>query len=246
MGIGSATVDAKLKNDHIIAGSNVEGIVEVSGGKVEQHIDGIYMSLVTTYFKEVDDKKVENKAIIGKFRLTGSFTIKPDEVREIPFTFEVPFDAPITAGGTRVWVQTGLDIKLAVDPTDQDFIEIKPFPLMRSFIKAVEDLGFRLRKVQSEQAPAKLRKRLPFVQEFEYVPVEGEFVGKLDELELIFNASFERNLEVFMEIDKKAKGLGGFLSEALDLDEKMVRLYLSREDESRLKEKIRHTINQYL
>lgn len=242
VGVGSAKVDTKLENDKIVAGDTINGVVEVKGGSVEQQIDDIYLTLMTSYIREYDDKKVEDEAVIGKYRLTKSFTIKPNETKEVPFSFELPLDVPVTLGRTKVWVQTGLDIKKAIDPSDRDYIEVYPYALMNSVLNAITDLGFRLREVECEQAPKNIKRRLPFVQEFEFVPTKGEFSGKLDELEVIFLASFERHLEMYFQVDRKANGLGGLLAEALDLDEKMVRLSVSKNDGPVLKQKIRDLI----
>ncbi|KPC97339.1 Sporulation-control protein spo0M [Geobacillus sp. BCO2] len=65
IGIGSATVDTKLVKAKYVQGETVEGVVEVRDGSVEQHIDEIYLALVTTYIREIDDKKFEEKAVLG-------------------------------------------------------------------------------------------------------------------------------------------------------------------------------------
>ena len=57
---------------------------------------------------------------------------------------------------------------MAADPQDRDYIEIQTHPLIDAFISSAEKLGFSLRKVDCEKAPVAFRKRLPFVQEFEF------------------------------------------------------------------------------
>lgn len=49
VGIGSATVDTKIFRSELVPGEEVEGIVQIRGGNVEQQIDSIYLSLYTTY-----------------------------------------------------------------------------------------------------------------------------------------------------------------------------------------------------
>jgi len=56
-GIGSAKVDTKLHKNSYIAGEELTCVVEITGGKVEQKIDEIYLSVKTKYIKERDDKK---------------------------------------------------------------------------------------------------------------------------------------------------------------------------------------------
>lgn len=245
VGIGSATVDTKLERDTLIPGEEVKGIVEVRGGSVEQQIDAIYLSLYTTYLKESDEKKYSVNSLIDQVRLNEPFLIKSQETKQIPFSFKLPIDTPISLGRTKIWVATGLDIKNAVDPTDKDFIKVVPNPLMEAVLNAVNDLGFRLREAECEEAPYRLRKRLPFVQEFEFVPITGSYKGRLDELEIVFFPSSNSITDIYMQVDRKARGLGGFLAEALEMDESHVHFTVSSGDLPSLREKINATIQKF-
>ncbi|EZP76724.1 SpoOM family protein [Parageobacillus genomosp. 1] len=244
IGIGAARVDTKLSKTQYAPGETVEGIVEIHGGNVEQQIDEIYLSLVTTYIREIDDKKYQENAVLEKYKVTGSLTIRPNETKTIPFQFVLPYDVPITKGKTKVWIQTGLDIKMAIDPQDRDYIEIEPHPLVAAFLEATRRLGFRLREVQCEQAPRYLRRRLPFVQEFEFKPTSGAFKGRLDELEAIFFVS-EHQAEVILEIDRKARGLSGLLAESLNMDETLIRFTYDANDLPSLPQLLMNTISRY-
>lgn len=245
VGIGSAKVDTKLEKDSLTSGEQVKGVVEIQGGNVEQKVDEIYLSLHTTYIKESDDKKYTVSATIDRFRLNDSFTILPNERKEIPFSFQLPSDTPISLGRTKIWVQTGLDIKNAVDPTDKDYIRVLPNTLMSEVFRAVEDLGFRMREADCQEAPYRLRKRLPFIQEFEFVPTSGRFRGKLDELELVFQPNSNDLIDIYLQVDRKARGLGGFLSEALEMDETNVKVTVSTSDIPSLRTKLENVIQKY-
>ena len=245
VGIGSAKVDTRLEKDRVKPGEEVRGIVQVRGGSMEQQIDDIYLSLHTTYIKESDDKKYTATAQIDRFRLTQSFLIKANETKEIPFTFRLPIEMPLSMGRTKVWVATGLDIKNAVDPTDKDYLTVLPTPLMEGIFNAVTDLGFRLREAECEEAPRHLRRHLPFVQEFEFVPASGPFRGRLDELELVFYPNNENEVEVLMQVDRRARGLGGFLSQAMGMDETYVRMNIHASDLPALKQKIQTAVERY-
>lgn len=230
VGIGAATVDTRLKKDTFVPGELVEGIIAIKGGKIEQNIDDIYLSLNTTYLKESDDKKYTVSACIERFRVSAPVKIQQNEMKEIPFSFRLPEDTPISLGRTKIWIATGLDIKNAVDPTDRDYLKILPTDLMSSVIQAIQELGFRLRETDCEEAPHRLRRRLPFVQEFEFVPVSGQFRGKLDELEVVFFAAENEFTDIVMQVDRRARGIGGFLAEAMEMDETYVRLTVSPAD----------------
>ncbi|AYA76709.1 sporulation protein SpoOM [Bacillus sp. Y1] len=245
IGIGSATVDTKLEKDVFVPGEEIRGIVQIKGGKLEQLIDDIYLNLHTTYLRESDDKKHIVKGDIERFRLIQSVTIGANETKEIPFVIRVPFDTPISIGRTKVWVETGLDIKNAVDPSDKDYINVVPNRLMKGVLDTVADLGFRLREADCEELPYRKRRRLPFAQEFEFVAVSGSFRGKLDELELIFFPQSDEQMDLALQIDRRARGLGGFLAEALEMDETNIHLSIHSSDLPSLKSKLESIISQY-
>lgn len=245
VGIGAAKVDTRLEKDRVMPGEEIRGVVLIRGGNTEQSVDDIYLSLHTTYIKEADDKKITATAQIDRFRLTHSFIIKENETKEIPFSFRLPLEMPLSLGRTKVWVATGLDIKNAMDPTDKDYLTVIPNPLMAGIFDAVSDLGFRLREAECEQAPRQLRRHLPFVQEFEFVPVSGTFRGRLDEMELVFYPNSENEIEVFMQVDRRARGFGGFLSEAMGMDESYTRMTLHTSDLPTMKQKIQAAVERF-
>ncbi|MGD6857274.1 sporulation protein [Bacillus infantis] len=245
VGVGSASVDTKLERDSFYPGEMAKGVIGIKGGKTEQKIDQIYLALNTTYIRESDDKKYTTAGVIDKYRIAETLVIQPNETREIPFSIQIPEDSPLTLGRTKVWISTGLDIKNAVDPGDKDYISIKPNRLMDGVFQAVSDLGFRLREAECEEAPRRLRGRLPFIQEFEFVPVSGTFRGKLDELELVFRPAGGGQMELMLQVDRKARGLGGFLSEALEMDETNVRLRVSDYDLAGIRQQLENTISRY-
>ncbi len=245
IGIGTAKVDTKLLQATVVPGGEISGTVHIQGGKTEQRIDEIYMGLHTTYIKKVNDRKQTISTVIDRIRLNEPFTIGPDETKQIPFSYTLPLDVPITIGRTKVWVTTSLDIKNAVDPTDKDFLKVVPNHLMNAVLDATEELGFRLREADCEQAPYRLRRRLPFIQEFEFVPIMGAFRGRLDELEIVFFPLASDKLEIYMQIDRKARGIGGLLSEALEMDESNVRITLTTSDLPELKQQLHEVISRY-
>ncbi|WP_079509433.1 sporulation protein [Mesobacillus jeotgali] len=245
VGIGAAKVDTKLEKDRVMPGEEVRGVVEIRGGNTEQKIDDIYLSLHTTYIKESDDRKYTATAQIDRFRLTQSFIIQENETKEIPFSFRLPLEMPLTLGRTKVWVSTGLDIKNAIDPGDKDYLMVVPNQLMQGVFNAVSDLGFRLREADCEQAPRHLRRNLPFIQEFEFVPSSGPFRGRLDELELVFYPNSENEVEILMQVDRRARGIGGFLSEAMGMDETYVRMNIHASDLPSLQHTLQNAIGRY-
>ncbi|MDN4524727.1 sporulation protein [Fictibacillus fluitans] len=247
IGIGAATVDTILNTNRFIPGEEISGTVQIIGGKAAQPVDSVSLFLMTEYIRETDDKKIHEHAVVARHKVTDHLVIQPGETKRIPFVFRLPFDVPLSIGHTPVWLKTGVDIKNAVDPSDKDFITVNPGPLVSKAMEAIEGLDFFLRKAKCEAASRYNRGRLPFIQEFEYVPT-GMFRGKLDELEAIF-LSDGKTLEILLEIDKKANGLFGMLEEAMDMDEKHIRLSFTEQElqnPSLLSGKLTSAIQQFV
>lgn len=219
VGIGSAKVDTRLESNEVEPGGLMKGVVVIRGGSVEQEVGQIYLYLVADYIAEVNDTKVRRTAEVGQFRIGEPFTIKPGEVREFPFSATAPLHLPVTTGSNGVYLKTGLDISNAVDPSDADRVEVRPHPYVRTVLDAVSSLGFRLRKVATEEVR---RGRLPFMQEFEFAP-SGEFRGSLDELELSFAVDPD-GVDILMQVDRRARGLSSMFAEAMGGDESFIRL----------------------
>lgn len=240
IGIGSARVDTKLLKSEFEPGEEIEGTVEIQGGSTEQSIDEIYLSVLCTYTRESNDKKYEDTAELLRKKLLDPFVISPNKTKTVSFRLELPYDVPVTKGKTKVWIQTGLDIKKAIDPKDRDYIQILPHPLVHAFLQSAQSLGFRIHKVDCEEAPRYLRQKTLFVQEFEFKAASGKFRGRLDELEAIFFVS-QNQVEVILQVDRK----GGFLFEALEMDENFVRFTYGPNDLSTLTEKLSDVIDRY-
>lgn len=224
VGIGAAKIDTLLQGDTFSPGQDVSGVVTMKGGAVEQSIDTIELCVRTQYLKEVDDKKVYITTDLVKYHVSHPFVIQPGEQKEVPFTFQLPSDTPLTVGKSAVWVYTGLSISTAIDPSDNDRIRVNPTAGQSVVMQALEQLGFRLRSVDCEYHSRSPRK---FVQEFEYVPT-NLFRNKLDELEVIFLGDVSSgSIELLLQIDRRARGLASLFAEALDMDESFVRFSLS-------------------
>lgn len=236
VGIGSARVDTVLPKTTLSAGESVEADVHVEGGSSEQEVDAIYFALLTRY--ETDESV--RTGVIDKFRIADPFTVGPDEERTFTVTIDVPLDTPISAGRTKIWLETGLDIDWSVDPDDTDPIQVEPGPRLGAFVDALDSLGFSLRTAQCEQAPGTLFSG-KFVQELEFVPHSGPFAGKLDELEVVATET-ETGLDVKLEIDRR----GGLLSEMADVDERWAQLSFTGERASDVEAKLHAEIERHV
>lgn len=245
IGIGNAQVNTELEKSTYTAGDTVRGIVIIQGGNVAQEIGQINLALKTKYLKETNDTKIHQEGIICSFVISESFTIGAGERKEIPFDFRLPLLTPITAGQSLIWLHTGLDISRAVDPTDQDYIRVNPSRLVSSVLQAVEQLGFRLHSVENEKPSRKLGTHTSFIQEFEY-RATGEFRRYLDELEVTFIRHSKDELTFVMQVDRRARGIGGLLSEALEMDETFVRVTVTKNDIPNMRSIVDNTIRRYM
>lgn len=245
IGIGSARVDAILDNSKVRVGEEVTGFLRIKGGNVPQEIEYVYFYLMTKYEKEFDDKKITQNVLIQKETLPVSLTIKENEEKEIPFSFFLSNKAPISAGRYPIWINTGLDIKMAVDPQDNDVLDVKPNSHMEMIFSSLNSMGFRLRNVKNEDA--RYYHGLPFIQNFEYVPTT-EFRTYLDELEvaLLVETGY---IELLLEVDRRARGIGGLFAEALDIDESKVKVKLTDTDfgqgQEYITDKLRNVISRF-
>lgn len=234
VGIGSAKVDTRLRSSRARVGEPLEGIVHIQGGSTEQRIDTIYLHLMTQYTREQGDSTVTVNTAVEKWQIASPFTIGAGESKEVPFSFALPLRTPVTAGRSRTWLQTGLDISSAIDPGDKDRLEVLPHPFMQAVLDAVAGMGFQSKTVTCEYS-SRLGRGLPFVQEFEFYP-SSSFRGSIKELELVFFVE-PGSVDVIVEVDRRARGLSGFFEQALDMDE---RQQLARFSQQELERGPRH------
>jgi sporulation-control protein len=251
--VGAATVDTRLERDELAPGEEVRGVVEVMGGDSEQGVNGIRLEVQTHYKRKSGDSTVTETGTIERFPVSGYRTIEANSREEIPFSFRrgeipfsfrLPYDTPLTLGRTSVWIRTALDVRMALDPSDSDLVTVRPNAAMRSVLDSMQSLGFRMREAENEELPHRLRRRLPFGQKLEFVATSGESRGRFDEVELIMFPS-EGSVDLVLQIDRRARDLGSFLSEAIGADESYASLTIphsatSGEVREALAQTIRH------
>ncbi|MGM1047538.1 MAG: sporulation protein [Bacillota bacterium] len=227
VGIGAVEVNTHLEKSSYYPGEDIRGVILIRGGNVDQNVDRIYVKLMTEYIREHDDKKFTESFIIAKVKLSDSLVVKQGDKLEIPFEFPLPLETPLTLSRQPVWLYTGLDIEYAIDPKDRDFIEVTPHPYTSVVLDAVSELGFRFKKATCEHHP-RLGRGLPFVQEIEFYPGR-EYASRITELELIMYLESDR-LTVLVEIDRRGRGLSGWLERSFDMDERQCRMILEKSE----------------
>jgi sporulation-control protein len=94
-----------------------------------------------------------------------------DRTLDVP-PIQVPHATPVTMGEVEVWIQTGLDIEWAIDPSDEDQLDVVPGPQLRGVLEAMGELGFTLQSVSNEETETS-HTSAPFVQRFAYESTDG-------------------------------------------------------------------------
>lgn len=224
VGVGAAKIDTVVEQREYYPNSEIRGVVYIQGGNVDQEVGNIYIEVMTQYIREEDDKKHHVNYTIAKHRVSERTTVKSNQKTEVPFSFILPPQTPLTLGNQKVWLHTGLDIEMSMDPTDQDYIVVRPHPYMDTVLEATELLGFRF-KASSVEYASRAPFGVPYVQEIEFYP-GPDFKGQITELELMM-AFRGDGLQVLVEVDRRGRGLGGFFASAFDMDERQAWLDLS-------------------
>lgn len=231
LGIGAATVDTLLPRTELVPGETVEMTVEIDGGDAAQEIDAIYFALLT--------RDAGEDHVIDQFQLTEPFTLPAGETRTVNQSITIPRWTPITRDGRRVWLKTGLDVSWAVDPDDEDNIEVVPDSYVEALIGAIDELGFDYRD-SSLREPDWLEDR-PFAQAFSFVPGAEAYRDDLDELTVVC-VPRDAELRTVIEIDERepAEETG---SVAFDVQE--VFHTFDTSDATMVRRQLESTIDQY-
>ncbi|MEM7536226.1 MAG: sporulation protein, partial [Chloroflexota bacterium] len=161
------------------------------------------------------------------------------EVRTVETSVQLAYETPLTIGGNSVYVKTGLDIPLALDPQDRDAIEVMPGTIVQGIFDAMEGMGFRFYRADCEQGYFKYNQ--PYVQEFEFRPQTDPFRAKLDEVEFVCLPGPE-STQVYMQVDRRGRGVSGLFADMLDTDETNLKLELTQQDVPTIKERLAQTI----
>lgn len=188
VGIGSATVDTILPDEPVQPGDTVEATVEIEGGDSDQDIEEIEFALATEYAVDHERRDEYETVILHEQEITGGFTIEAGESRTEAVELHIHRLTPVTMGNSEVWIDTGLEIDWAKDPTDRDQLSVEPGPYLQATLDALEALGFETDTVDciSGTGPSPF----PFVQEFDMAPTSGPYHGAIEEIDF-----YQRNME---------------------------------------------------
>ncbi|WP_433296773.1 sporulation protein [Actinoplanes sp. CA-030573] len=212
-GVGGPSVDTVLANPNTRPGLTLDGQVRILGGDHDAAIEQVILGLVTRVEHEHGDGFVE----FHRVPVAGAFQLRAGERRDLPFSFPVPWETPITdvygrrLHGMTMGLRTELMVAKAVDKGDLDQVAIHPLPAQERILDAFAQLGFRFARADLEHGGIYgVRQQLPFYQEIEFYP-SPQFAGAINEVEVTFIAD-PSGVEVVLEFDKR----GGFLQPGHD------------------------------
>lgn len=217
IGIGSAQVDLVLDRKSVTMGETINGQLFVKGGSVDQQIGCITVELrVRSQYQHDDDMRQVDQAV-AYVELTEPFTVRANEKLDYDFSFEVPEQIPLSSATTHYYFNTNLGIDAGLDATDKDQITVYPSGLLGNLMEGFRLLGCTI----------KGEGYTGHYQLFSFHTTSW-MRGKLDELEFQFPPSETAGgVSGFFEVDKKASGLGGWLADEMDLDERKGRFHFS-------------------
>ena len=208
IGIGAAKVDTVLHTEHLQPGQKFSAEVIITAGDVEQDISGLELALMTKVKVESDEGDYFADHVLEKWAIVEERTLAPGEELRIPFEARLHSETPITEisqglNQSVVWIATGLNIDFALDATDRDPVYVYPNEAVKTFMAAMDKLGYKLVKADVEKGyirTSSFSSTSGCYQELEYKP-SGLNVFGPKEVELSFVPEALKT-HVLIEIDR--------------------------------------------
>ncbi|WP_354641678.1 sporulation protein [Kitasatospora camelliae] len=208
LGVGGPTVDTVLSTPVVRPGGQIQGQVNLVGGKQDAEITGITLTLVARVEIEHEEGESSGLSPFARFSVTPPLRLAEGEQRSVPFSVQLPHEAPITVfdgwqpHGMAVGVRTEVEIAGARDKGDADPLGIAPLPVQERVLQAFTALGFRLHSADLEAGHIRgSAQSLPFYQEIEYaVPSPYSHLGRMAEITFV---TTPQQVEVVLEFDKR-------------------------------------------
>lgn len=210
VGIGACKIDTRLHSTSLVAGGTLAGEIHIRGGEVAQQIDGFSLSLQTRVKVSTDNGDHYQNHSLQRFRVAQSMLVAPGSQHTVPFQVQLTQELPVTQlPGYQVgklWLSTEADVSMALDPSDQDLLQVTAPSYVLNCIQAMLDLGFQLQKVDVEKGflrAAGLQTHSGCYQEFEFRP--RQWLSGVREVELSFVPQ-QQEVAVLIELDRVMRG----------------------------------------
>ena len=160
---------------------------------------------------ETDDGEGFRNVELQRWKLDKEFEVQPGERKEFAMDLSLHLETPLThlqcpVNQSRVWIQTGLEIDMAVDADDVDALTVIPTATMQACMEAMERCGLQMVKADVEAgtlSASNFQSSLGCYQELEYKP--AGWLTTLQEVELSFVAQ-PGVTHVLIEVDRMLRG----------------------------------------
>ena len=222
LGVGGPKINAVLDTDRVQPGGPVTRTLHVQGDDHGQTATKATIELVARVVRKYGDDEHSVDEVIARTDLPGPIPL--GGAIAAPFRLDLPAYTPVTSlgGHNQVWIRSGLDVPWALDPGDTDSLQVHPTQAQSNVIAGMQQLGFQLYKVDIDPRSSWFGRT--WVQEFEFKP--AGYGSKFQEVEVVFEKLHGHQVEVLMQLDRSARGLGGLLMELSGTDESWVRAVL--------------------
>ncbi|GAA3891650.1 sporulation protein [Streptomyces sedi] len=212
LGVGGPSVDTVLHRGTVLPGDTVSGDVLIRGGSMDVEITEVTLELAARVESEAGEEERHGTVRFHRVVVGGGFRLAEEQELSIPFSFPLPWEAPITEVfgqplSRPLGVRTQLAVAGAVDTGDLDPLMIRPLPVQEAVLDAFGRLGFGFRSTDLELGRIRgTNQTLPFYQEIELTP-GPDHAHAMREVEISFLAD-PAGLTVVLEADRR----GGLFS----------------------------------
>jgi sporulation-control protein len=209
IGVGSTKIDTVIYTQDIYPSQNITGKINIFGGNVAQEISGIKLALKTQAKIESGEQKYYANHVIESWEISEKFIINPKENIYYDFDILIHNETPMTninlSSRPKVWLDTELEIDLAIDSHDTDFLNILMPKPVENFLHAMSDLGFRLFKSDVESGYINVPSyswQTGCYQEFEF---KSKGFSSIREVEATFIIK-PQSIDILLELDRAFRG----------------------------------------
>lgn len=139
VGIGNLLVEVSAPS-RVCIGEPLSGTVVITGGKVEQTAQGLWVGIRLAWETEDEDQHTQRHyTILWKRPYDFATPVSPGQVHKIPFSFNVP--QSVEPARKDYWheVFAEVDVASAVDVTGSAFVQVFPAQPLGTLLQAVVD-----------------------------------------------------------------------------------------------------------
>ncbi|MEU1941082.1 sporulation protein [Streptomyces sp. NPDC020125] len=216
LGVGGPVVDTVLDRGPVRPGGVVQGQVRLRGGGRARDIEHLALELVARVDAGHAGEEGPGGVVFDRLRLTGGFRLDTREHRDIPFTFHIPWETPLTElSGQPLGVVLGIRVELASagakDHGDPEELIVRSLPVQEAVLGALGRLGFGLVAADLRLGHiADSGQTLPFHQEIELTPAP-RYIHDMNEIAVALLTGSD-GMEVVLEADKRGRPFSGSAS----------------------------------